>query len=364
MRLAGHEKHPQPVAHAVDLDDRRIVAVGQLALGRRHDELDHVHAAVRQRDRQLQILAHRHEEFLRLAPVDGDPERRVTRLAARHGALVLDPERERHGFADDGEGRRVLHDQAAVPVVLAPREQRMERRGQVGRALDVVQLSVGHEDRPREPGARFLGHCLGQRRHQERAGVALSVAHSDDAKLGIGKRRDLGLDPGDRLGRLRRAVRNALARALVDHHDHDVGQWLAVLGLERGVRERGKERHEREAAEPPAREAAPEGEGDEEERDRRRAPEERHGDERIEDDGVAHLLPQPVEKGRHMHLVGLVVAGQHMHHEVHAEAERDLALAFAGEAAAHREHPVPAFVHRPGRRPVVPADDHRASRCR
>jgi hypothetical protein len=38
-----------------------------------------------------------------------------------------------------------------------------------------------------------------------------------------------------------------------------------------------------------------------------------------------------------VHLVGFVVARQHVHHEVHAEAQRDLALAFAGHAAPDRQ---------------------------
>jgi hypothetical protein len=111
----------------------------------------------------------------------------------------------------------------------------------------------------------------------------------------FGERRDLGLDRGDRLGGLRGAVRDALARAFVDDRDHDVGQRLAILGLERGIGERGEKRGQREAAEPPAREAAPQGDGCEDQRKHRRAPEDRHGEKRIEDDGALHLLPQPVE---------------------------------------------------------------------
>jgi hypothetical protein len=71
MRLARDEEDAQAVADAVDLDDGGVVAVGQLALGGRHDELDHVHAAVGKRDRKLQILVHRDHEVLRLAAVDG-----------------------------------------------------------------------------------------------------------------------------------------------------------------------------------------------------------------------------------------------------------------------------------------------------
>ena len=107
MRLARDQQHPKPVAHAVDLHHGGIVPRGQLAFAFGHRELDHVHAAVAQRDRQFQILADRHDEALRLASVHGDLDLGLGRRA-RHRALVLDPKRQRHRLADDGEGGRVL----------------------------------------------------------------------------------------------------------------------------------------------------------------------------------------------------------------------------------------------------------------
>ena len=41
------------------------------------------------------------------------------------------------------------------------------------------------------------------------------------------------------------------------------------------------------------------------------------------------LLPEPFEQRRHMHLVGLVVAGQRIHHDVDAGAIGEFALALA-----------------------------------
>src|ERR1700680_3901018 len=38
-------------------------------------------------------------------------------------------------------------------------------------------------------------------------------------------------------------------------------------------------------------------------------------------------LPEPFEQRRHVHLVGLVVAGEYVHHDVDADAEGELALA-------------------------------------
>ena len=57
-----------------------------------------------------------------------------------------------------------------------------------------------------------------------------------------------------------------------------------------------------------------------------------------------------------MHLIGLVVAGQRVHHDIDAEAERHLALLVAtGRNIGH----LPSFgIDRPSRRPVIAADDH------
>jgi hypothetical protein len=72
MRLARDQQHAQPVAHAVDLHDGGVVAVGQLALGHGHLELQHVHPAMRQAHGQFQILAHGNVEGLRVFAIDRD----------------------------------------------------------------------------------------------------------------------------------------------------------------------------------------------------------------------------------------------------------------------------------------------------
>ena len=47
-------------------------------------------------------------------------------------------------------------------------------------------------------------------------------------------------------------------------------------------------------------------------------------------------MAQPLEQGRDVDLVVFVVAGQRIHHEVDAEAERHLALALAARRAGGR----------------------------
>src|SRR5581483_9428456 len=69
-------------------------------------------------------------------------------------------------------------------------------------------------------------------------------------------------------------------------------------------------------------------------------------------------LPQPLEQGRDVHLIGLVVAGERVHHDVDAGAERHLALHFATRDG-RIDRPV-GVVERPGRGEVVRGDDDRA----
>ena len=65
--------------------------------------------------------------------------------------------------------------------------------------------------------------------------------------------------------------------------------------------------------------------------------------------------PRRSRMARHVHLVGLVVAGQHVHHEVDAEPRGHLALRLAARDAGKGR---PALVvDRPGAGPVVAADD-------
>src|SRR5947207_4703621 len=69
-------------------------------------------------------------------------------------------------------------------------------------------------------------------------------------------------------------------------------------------------------------------------------------------------LPESLEQGRHMDLVGLVVAGQRVHDDVNAGAESHLALALA--AGHHRIERLVAIVARPGRGEIVGGDEDRA----
>src|SRR5215472_5720052 len=68
-------------------------------------------------------------------------------------------------------------------------------------------------------------------------------------------------------------------------------------------------------------------------------------------------LPQPLQQRRNVDLIGLVVAGERVHHDVDAGAERELALArLAGD---ERQHRLPVLAHRPGAGEIVRGDDDR-----
>src|SRR5262249_12115352 len=68
-------------------------------------------------------------------------------------------------------------------------------------------------------------------------------------------------------------------------------------------------------------------------------------------------LSQPFEQRRNVDLVGLVVAGERVHHDVDAGAEREFALARLG--GDEREHGLAVLAHRPGAGEIVRRDDDR-----
>ncbi len=186
MRLARDQQHPQPVAHAVDLHHRAVVAVGQFALRLGHDELQHVHAAVRQRHRQIDLLADRHLELLRLAAVD----RRSRAAPALPAPAGPRPGPRPGGVRFTGspmiaKAGAVSIDQPPVPVGLLAGQQHVERRRQVGRPLDIVQPPVGDQDRAGDPARGSSASASDRRGHQQRASVALAVAHAHHPQLGV-----------------------------------------------------------------------------------------------------------------------------------------------------------------------------------
>src|SRR5882672_10486551 len=159
---------------------------------------------------------------------------------------------------------------------------------------------------------------------------------------------------------LRRALAEILARALVDHHDRDRGEGIAIFPRQRRIGERRHHQRERERADGGAAGAADEQQNDDRSRDRDRGPQHRVGNQGGKGDTETQhvlLLAEPLEQSRHVDLIGLVVAGERVHHDVDAGAERELALT---RLARHQgEHGLAVGSRRPGAGEVVRRDDDR-----
>ena len=139
------------------------------------------------------------------------------------------------------------------------------------------------------------------------------------------------------------------------------GSALALLALQHRVGQREHEQRRGERAQRRAAHALPGEHREDEQQQRRRAPRSaaRAGADRRRSRGESCLrsLAEPLEQRRHVHLVGLVVAGQRIHHDVDAGAEGELALARIGGHG--RVEPEPVRIDRPGGGEVVAGDDDR-----
>ena len=270
MGLARDEQHPQPVAYAVDLNQHGVVGAGQLAFGDGRRELQHVAPAMGQRERQLDVTAHRHREALRLVAIDRDVERRRLEAFGRC-SLVVDADRHGDGLAENPEGGCVVDAQPAIPVRGAPGMQKMHRRGQGRRAVDVVHAPIGEHDHSGDAPARLLGQRLGQRRHQLRAAVFLPVGNADAPHLRVAARGEpCRQRVGGGCGHCG-ALAQALAGASILHQEHDVGERFTLFLLIDRAGERADHRCHRQRPQRPARESAPECQ---------RHPRQRHGSKR------------------------------------------------------------------------------------
>ncbi len=165
VRLARHQQNLEPVAHAVDDDRGAVVGQGQLVRPRLDCEFKHVRAAVVDRDRQLYVLADRHQQWVLGAAVlaPDDPRLLLGRIAGR-GRQILDADRQRRILADEAEARRLGDHEPPVALARMPRQQHLQRRAQLpggsGRIAGrhVVHLAVGDHHHPGEPLPRDIGH--------------------------------------------------------------------------------------------------------------------------------------------------------------------------------------------------------------
>src|SRR5262249_17992663 len=69
------------------------------------------------------------------------------------------------------------------------------------------------------------------------------------------------------------------------------------------------------------------------------------------------LLPPAFQQGGHVHLIRFVIAGQCVHHDVHARPKREFALAWLGRD--EREHGLAVLAQCPSPGEIVRGDDNR-----
>ena len=348
MRLARNQQHLQPVAHAVDDDHGAVVDQGQLVRARIDLEFEHVRAAMVDRDRERHVAADRHHQ----------PVRRAAILAPGHCADARSPSAPAFGagksstrsvsvtvLADQAEARRLRRRRGGGrPRPAAPRAARAAARrsgascgrlpaGTSWTSPSVIMTTPARRCRGTSDIARFSAANSRCRRRRRRA---RGFAGADDPHVEVAARcRAARSASASAVSVACRAVADLLARRFVDDDDGDVVQRRALFLDQRRVDERCRQQQRERgdapgdaARAPPAR--------------RTRAPAPRRAasaaipstQQRRSGDAKRDRMPacragslaEPLEDRRHVHLIGLVVAGQHVHDEVDRRSGGHLAL--------------------------------------
>ena len=170
MRLPRHQQHPEPFAHAGNLDHVPVVDLGQFARPAVDLDLEDVEPGVIDFDVDLLCGADRGvEPANRLAVAgDGDPD------AAAGGGRVLDADLDLRLGADQAEARRLVDEEDPVVLAGLAVEQRMQGAGETRRGVvrgNVVNLAVGQQDCPGDAALRRARQAAAQRLEQPRAGA-------------------------------------------------------------------------------------------------------------------------------------------------------------------------------------------------
>ncbi len=254
MRLARDEQHPQTVTHAVDHDDGMVVVERQLARARLHCELENVGAAVIDRQCQRNIAVDRHGHLAWRAAVLAPRHDRLAlcglRLVSGFFRQVLNPDLQLQILADQAKARRLGDDEPAVAFVGQAREQNVQRRadrfGGCFRVAggNIVNLSVGNHDDPREALSRHIGHGAGEGRKQTCpivAGPRLRLSCPDHADIEVALARETIAQRRQRLFGRTPAIADPLARRFVDDNYGRVALRLSFFFDHRRVDEGGEQ---------------------------------------------------------------------------------------------------------------------------
>ena len=117
MGFARNQENAEPIAHAVNRNQRTIVFGRQFLAISRDRNLQNGLAAMIEREGNRLLAADRNGMLLGFSGIFGDGKlHRAPGLAI----LILDADLDLQFFADDAVTRRLLDDQAAVAFALAP----------------------------------------------------------------------------------------------------------------------------------------------------------------------------------------------------------------------------------------------------
>ena len=293
MRLAGDEQNLQTVAHAFDCHDRLVVGEREFARSRRDLQLHDIGAAMLDAHRDIDDVAgHGTERRQQLAvPMHGNRGARAVSARvdnARANCLIL---------PDDAKARRLNKLDAAITLLLAPRDERMQRRPEperLGFGGDIVNDAVRNEYGGADAFRRNVLQRFGQRAKQFGAVIAAGVIRrADETCFHVGKPCERGLERLASVFGLRRPGPETLALALVDNDGDDAFLRIALLANKRRISKRRKQQRERERAQGgaalPARRAVDQRrEADDAKRDQRGPRQERREGEREIAHGAAH----------------------------------------------------------------------------
>jgi hypothetical protein len=293
MGLARDQQHLELVAHAFQVDEDLVVDLRQLARITGDLELDQVRPGMLDLDRQGHGLVGRHgalgdRDAVAARHQLGRPEA-LAGLAQAHDDVL--------GLADDAETRRLDQLEPAVALAIVAGDQGMERCSdaeRLQRGRDVVHLPVGDGEDAGEAIRRDIGQRGLQCREQPCAvGVRVGIAGLDDPDLCAGAMTELLLEVGERPVGLRGALADALARAAIDQHGHDIVELVAIFVDDRRVGEATEQQQTGKRAQP--RHLATHKARDEQDQQRRAAADgkQQPGQQRIETETemLLHQLP-------------------------------------------------------------------------
>ena len=153
--------------------------------------------------------------------------------------LIVEPIGDGLRLADNAESWRCHNGDAAVALIAAARDERMNRSVKSdggGIRRDVMHAPICNEKRARNAICRHIRQCRSDgRKYFCAIGLAIGLSCLDDTDLKALDVLELGNQRVAGLIRLARAIAEILARASVDHDGGDRCQRFALFFCKRGI---------------------------------------------------------------------------------------------------------------------------------